>query len=725
MTQPVTVIRGTNDKPSASSELGRILAGSGILSGNLFIGFPIIGTPVGKFPIDATFISIDQGVVIIDLVEGRDLGDFEARQDDLANKLESRFRLNSDLFDRRQLKINISVLTFAPAIPDVSEFSSTDYPVANSVDLEEKINAFCWENNNRDILYRATSALESISSIRKSKTKRIIKKAGSRGDIVRRLEESISTLDNLQNRAVIETVDGVQRIRGLAGSGKTIVLALKAAYLHAQHPEWKIAVTFNTRSLKGQFKRLINGFVMDQTGDEPDWDKLKILNAWGAPGGSERDGIYHALCRDNGFDYIDFSAARRKFDPEKEFESVCNEVLEKCTEIKAQYDAILIDEAQDFPTSFIRMCYEILGPKKRLVYAYDELQSLSSSSLPSPEIIFGNHANGTPKVKFTDPLPGEARRDVILSKCYRNSRPVLVAAHALGFGINRTPTKREPLGIVQMFDHPALWEEIGYAKVSGDLLPGRDVTLARTEEASPRFLEDHSPIDDLIQFISFENEDEQAEWLASEIKKNIQIDELRHDDIVVINPDPLSTRKKVGEIRRKLFEAEIPSHLAGVDTDPDIFFQPDMSSITFTGIYRAKGNEAAMVYIINAQDCHASLWNLATIRNRLFTAITRSKAWVRILGVGNGINSLKEEYDRLKNNDFKMTFKYPTSKELEQIKIVHRDMSQEEKRRIDTQKRSLIEIMGDIKRGAMHLEDLDDDLIEELESILAQRKGNA
>ena len=43
-----------------------------------------------------------------------------------------------------------------------------------------------------------------------------------------------------------------------AGSGKTIVLALKVAYLHAHHPDWTIAVTFNTRSLKGQFERLIN-----------------------------------------------------------------------------------------------------------------------------------------------------------------------------------------------------------------------------------------------------------------------------------------------------------------------------------------------------------------------------------------------------------------------------------------------------------------------------------
>ena len=91
----------------------------------------------------------------------------------------------------------------------------------------------------------------------------------SRGAKLKRLEDSIATLDNRQSRAVIETVNGVQRIRGLAGSGKTIVLALKAAYLHVQHPDWRIAVTFNTRSLKGQFRRLINNFSVEQAGEEP------------------------------------------------------------------------------------------------------------------------------------------------------------------------------------------------------------------------------------------------------------------------------------------------------------------------------------------------------------------------------------------------------------------------------------------------------------------------
>ena len=79
----------------------------------------------------------------------------------------------------------------------------------------------------------------------------------------------------------------MQRIRGLAGSGKTIVLALKVAYLHTQNPDWRIGVTFNTRSLKEQFKRFINNFTIEQTGAEPDWENIDILNAWGAPGDKE------------------------------------------------------------------------------------------------------------------------------------------------------------------------------------------------------------------------------------------------------------------------------------------------------------------------------------------------------------------------------------------------------------------------------------------------------
>jgi superfamily I DNA and RNA helicase len=227
---------------------------------------------------------------------------------------------------------------------------------------------------------------------------------------------------------------------------------------------------------------------------------------------------------------------------------------------------------------------------------YDELQNLSGESLPSPEEIFGKKPDGTPRVQFHSLDPGRPRTDILLEKCYRNSRPVLVTAHALGFGIYRSPPKEANTGLVQMFDHPGLWEEVGYRVKNGRLEEGAEVVLERTDETSPKFLEEHSQIDDLVQFHKFQSEEDQANWLIKDIQRNLDKDELRHDDIIVINPDPISTRNKVGPIRKMLYEKGINSHLAGVDTDPDIFFQPSDQSITFTGVHRAKGNEAGMVY---------------------------------------------------------------------------------------------------------------------------------
>ncbi|MDD2539974.1 MAG: ATP-binding domain-containing protein [Desulfuromonadaceae bacterium] len=718
---PVSIIRGTNDKPVSSQALITFYTKHPEYSGQLMIGYPIIGAPEGRHPIDALLISPDKGILLFDLVEGNDPGDYRLRQDDAANKLEARLKTHRDLMERRNLLIPVNTITFAPGVGDIGRSCDAEYPLTNLDSIAQALDDFCWSNSATDIYDTALSAIQSISTIRKCRTKRMITRPDSRGAKLKRLEDSIATLDNLQSKAVLETVEGVQRIRGLAGSGKTIVLALKAAYLHAQHPDWRIAVTFHTRSLKGQFKRLINNFSLEQTGEEPDWDNLRILSDWGAPGNPERDGIYYEFCRAHNIGYFDLRAAKRAFGNGNEFNGVCESALEQMQDAKPLYHAILVDEAQDITPAFLRLCYEMLDDRKRLVYAYDELQNLSGQSLPPPEEIFGKNPNGIPNVRFEAAGPGEPRRDVILEKCYRNSRPVLVAAHALGFGIYREPPRPNTIGLVQMFEHPHLWEEIGYQVKEGKLIDGSDVVLQRTDDTSPKFLEEHSDPDDLVQFINFDSEEEQAVWLAEAINRNLELEEMRHDDIVVINPDPLTTRSKTGPIRRQLLDLGINSHLAGVDTDPDVFFKPESASVTFTGIYRAKGNEAGMVYIINAQDCHSSAWNLASIRNRLFTAITRSKAWVRVLGVGMGMHLLTQEFERLKNHNFELQFFYPTPEQRKQLMVIHRDVSTEERKRLVEREKGLADLITDLEAGIVYPEDLDEGLMTKLKKLLANK----
>ena len=717
----VTTITGTTNKPVSSDRLKNYFSAHNEFDGILYIGYPIIGTVEGAYPIDALWISPKQGLVVFNLIEGKRLGDYQDDQDDSYNKVES--RLKGQLVYKRQLQVSINVITFAPAIVTLPE--NDDYPVCNENTITNQICDLNWEHP--EYYEKLVSVLQSVSMIRKGRKKREVKHSESRGAKLQQLEESVANLDNAQGRAVIETVEGVQRIRGLAGSGKTIVLALKAAYLHAQHPEWKIAVTFNTRSLKGQLKQLINSFYIEQTSMEPDWDNLQIIHAWGSS--SKTPGIYYNFCVENGLECLDYSSARNQFGRNMAFSGVCEKAISEIENAAPMYDAILIDEAQDFPVSFLQLCYKILCEPKRLVYAYDELQNLNLQSLPSPEELFGTNNEGTPNVRFNYEPDGTSKQDIILEKCYRNSRPALVSAHALGFGIYREPDAFSDIGLVQMFEQKNLWKEIGYSVIEGELEDGKRVVLARTENSSPKFLESHSPIDDLILFKSFKTKHEQDVWVASEIEKNLRDDELRADDIIVINPDPITTKDAVASIRKILYDKGIQSHVAGVDSSPDVFFDTDNESVAFTGIYRAKGNEAAMVYVINAHDCfQADDINMlnsdnAKIRNRLFTAMTRSKAWVRVVGIGSQMDHLKAEYEKVKEKGFTLDFIYPTEEQRKYLNIVNRDISNAEKENIARRRKSVADLLQDIEEGRIYVDDLGSEQIERLNKILNSRRS--
>lgn len=680
------------------------------------VGYPVLAGADDVSSIDALWVSPNKGIVIFQLVEGTELGDYRAIQDDFANKLETRLRSHKGLMEGRALLATPQVITFAPLAGH--DDSDPGYPVAsNEANLAKIIESLKWANP--DLFGLAHSVIQSISSIRKGR-RRQVSREDSRGAILKKLEDSIANLDSLQSRAVIETVDGVQRIRGLAGSGKTIILALKAAYLHVQNPEWRIAVTFNTRSLKAQFIRLIETFVFEQIKDQPDWDKLQVINAWGGPGGADRTGVYYQFVVHNGIEYWDYGRAKNRFSSQTAFAGVTNLALSEVKQSSPIFDAILVDEAQDFDLSFLRLCYESLGDKKRLVYAYDELQSLTESSLPPPEEIFGTDTDGHPLVSFDNNAPHTASQDIILEKCYRNSGPVLATAHALGFGVYREIDNNTGTGLVQMFDRPEIWQDVGYEIKAGRLEEGSSVTLARTPESSPAFLEAPRTVDELIEFVEFKDEDEQAAWLVDQIKRNLTVDELKADDIIVINPDPFTTVAQVAKPRQLLFVDGIQSHVAGVDTARDVFFTAE-NSVAFTGIFRAKGNEAGMVYVINGQDCYGGRYNVGRVRNQLFTAITRSKAWVKVLGYGPSMSKLKKEFEQVKAHNYQLEFTYPTEETRKHLKVVNRDRSLAQQKAAQGAAKSVNRLIDDLAQGKILIEDLPPEDVEILRNILNRK----
>ena len=559
ITTMTDVIRGSTEKPVASEAVATLIEENFPGEGVLYIGYPVLANLIDVISVDALWISPERGVILFQIIEGDSAEGFEAAQDTYANALESRFRLHQELMDGRHLLAEPQVVTFAPRTDKENEHR---YPIASSEEsLLALLHSYKWDRP--DLFASALSVIQSIQFIRKSRRKREALKPDTHGAVLKALEESIADLDTRQSKAVIETVEGVQRIRGLAGSGKTIILALKAAYLHVQNPEWKIAVTFNARSLKNQFKALIETFVFEQTKDRPDWNKIQVINAWGGTRGMDNSGVYFQFCLANQLEFWNFGRAKTRYGFDEAFRRVVDIALEAVPNPTPIFDAVLVDEAQDFDPNFLMLCYLSLREPKRLVYAYDELQSLTEASLPPPEEIFGLKQDGTPNVQFEAPTPGKPSQDVILEKCYRSSRPVLATAHALGFGIYRDPDPKTATGLVQMFDRPDLWQEVGYEVKAGSLEDDNEVTLARTADTSPPFLEQPAAVDRMIEFVEFANENEQAAWLTNQIKKNLGTDQLRHEDIIVINPNPLSTQANVALPGRILFEQGVQSHLAG------------------------------------------------------------------------------------------------------------------------------------------------------------------
>jgi superfamily I DNA and RNA helicase len=665
--------------------------------GTFYIGYPILTNVEGTVRVDALYVAPNAGVVVFDVghlsVQADDeaaLADLQKAQDRYYAAIQSKLLETPELMVRRALVVPITTISISTnadvevggallstienlgeVLPEDAELTETQFQILNSV-------------------------IERTATIRPRKRRLNVTRQTSRGAIMRELERNIANLDAWQKRAAIEMPTGPQRIRGLAGSGKTIVLALKAAYLHSKEPTWRIALTFQTRSLYQQFRRLVRQFCFEFSKQDPDWDKLEILHAWGSPASR---GVYSEIARTLGQPIADFSTAKAKYGVGGAFDGICSELLaaaKSVNNLSGIFDAILIDEAQDLPQTFFELVYLMTKPPKRIVYAYDELQNLSEFFMMPAEDLFGRKRNGHPNVQLRNE-PGRPKRDIILPVCYRNTPWALSTAHGLGFGITREA------GPIQMFDEPGLWREIGYEVVEGDLANGHEVALRRSQVATPAFFKGLIDPADAVIFHSFPDTNAEMDWLANAIRKNLEEDELEHDDILIVVPEALTIRSTAPKIMRSLRQHNIGAHLVGVTTSRDEVFTAD--SIAITSIYRAKGNEAPMVYVIGAEYCQGG-FNLGRKRNILFTAITRSRAWARVSGVGESMDELTAEYDAIVNDNFDLRFRYPTEAQLKKMRTLHRDRSSDEISEIERDLDGLSRLLQRVESGQISIDAL-------------------
>ncbi len=151
----------------------------------------------------------------------------------------------------------------------------------------------------------------------------------------------IKVMDLHQEKLAKQLGDKNRLIRGVAGSGKTLILASRAKILAKQHPDWRILVLCFNISLAKNIEQMV-----EQMMKEPE-DLFDLIEDK-EPHQIEVRNFHQFLYRDLKLTEAQIPAIVEKMDNGEA--------------ILPKYDAILIDEGQDFDANWYLLVSRLLNP---------------------------------------------------------------------------------------------------------------------------------------------------------------------------------------------------------------------------------------------------------------------------------------------------------------------------------------------------------------------------
>ncbi|GGA80169.1 3'-5' exonuclease [Ornithinibacillus halotolerans] len=173
----------------------------------------------------------------------------------------------------------------------------------------------------------------------------------------------IKTMDLHQENLAKQLGDKNRLIRGVAGSGKTLILASRAKLLAKEHPDWKILILCYNISLAQNIRHIINNMFEEQR-DLFDFD-FEIEE------GPEKE-IKHNI---EVFNFHAWIKNKLKIG-EHHIPSIIK-LLDEGNAILPQYDAVMIDEGQDFEKEWFQLVSRLLNPETQsLLLVEDRAQDI-------------------------------------------------------------------------------------------------------------------------------------------------------------------------------------------------------------------------------------------------------------------------------------------------------------------------------------------------------------
>ncbi|MGB3692262.1 MAG: pentapeptide repeat-containing protein [Spirulinaceae cyanobacterium] len=483
-------------------------------------------------------------------------------------------------------------------------------------------------------------------------THRVLTAETSKGSILQQIRTSKGILDWEQERIAKQIPPGPQRLRGVAGSGKSVLLCQKAAHFHLKYPHWQIALVFFSRSLYypivAQVDRWLRYFSCNQVSYDPQNYNLRVLHAWGS---RQQPGLYSVLCRQTGIPPLAVTDTRSR-QPQEALAEACTDLLQQAA-IPQLFDAILIDEGQDLLVEpeykyqhkqpFYWLAYQALHPanpaqpeQKRLIWADDEAQSLTSLRVANAQELFGEELAHLVAGEYS----GGMAKTALLRRSYRTPESILTVAQALSMGFLK------PGGMVTGMSSLADWQALGYRSqvTNSSLGRGKVLTIERLEDNSPHPLP-QLWTGEIIEFQIHRDRNSELAALSQNLFYNLRYDGLRpsRELLVIILGSGLEAIKLEKTVAQFLIAQGLDIYIPSTSTHNQLRSdksnsQPNQfwyeGAITISRIHRAKGQEADLVYLVGLEQIAKEEHNLS-LRNQLLVALTRTRGWVHLSGIGD------------------------------------------------------------------------------------------
>ena len=402
-------------------------------------------------------------------------------------------------------------------------------------------------------------------------------------NLLDKIKQKIQLFDGEQTRFIYKKPeDKVIRIQGLSGTGKTELLLhkLRELYINPEEPNSKIFFTCHNRILANNLRERIPSFFnLMKVDKQIEWEtRLWCTNAWGSLYEPDQ-GAYSYICNFYGLPFYNYRDVG-------DFELACKLSLSKLDDkfiekVGHPFDYMLIDESQDFKSSFFKLCEK--ATKKNIFIAGDIFQSIFDVE------------------KDKDLSPHH-----LLSKCYRTEPKTLMFAHCAGLGVFEVPQiswlkKKE-------------WEACGY--IYSEESP---TEIKLTREPLRRF----EDIDPDIEFIKILGIDECGDFYSEASKKTLEIyQEIKSEyptftqnDIGIIVLDKLKYVTQLASgIEQELYDRHGASINRAFETKGK-----ENNQIFLSNQNNVKGLEFPFVIVITPK-----IKRNFSFRNTMYMALTRS-----------------------------------------------------------------------------------------------------